>query len=95
MAQRYEDITQGVEHCIDDALHTEEASQRTVWTTPSTGIPKQARGDRRNGDMVVTGPEPAGYTQSGLRSLGAWPTTGLRHRAACWYVRVVHWGIGR
>ena len=60
-AQRYEDMDQDVDSCTDDALHTEEVSQRIVWTTPSTGIPKQARGDRRNGDIVVTGPEPAGY----------------------------------
>ena len=47
--------------CTDDALRTEEASQRIVWTTPSTGIPKHARGGRRTGGMVVAGSMPAGY----------------------------------
>ena len=52
---------QDVENCNDDTLHLEEASQRVEWTAPSTCIPKQARGDMRNGDIVVTGPVPAGY----------------------------------
>lgn len=50
-----------VENCTDDALHFEEASQRIEWTAPSTGIPKKAQGGMRNGDIAVTGPQPAGY----------------------------------
>ena len=52
------------EMSTDDAMHNEEVSQRIVWTTPTAGIPKHARGGRRTGGMVVSRRMPEKVEQS-------------------------------